>query len=114
MSQAMDATEAARRALAAMAGGVPVAVVSVVGAPLEAVRGRRIIVSADAAEGSLGSPESDERGIALARDALADGRRRLHEVELEGGLWQLYVEPQLPIPELLIVGAGWARCSAFG
>jgi xanthine dehydrogenase accessory factor len=106
MSQAMDATEAARRALAAMAGGAPVAVVTVVGAPLDGVQGRRIIVTADAAEGSLGSPERDERGVALARDALLDGSRRLHEVELEGGLWQLYVEPQLAIPEMLIVGAG--------
>ncbi len=106
MSGVTSAAQAARRALEAMAGGEPVAVVTVVAAPLEDALGRRIIVTADAAEGSLGSPERDRQATTLARTALAAGERTLHEVELEGGAWKLYVEPQLATPELLIVGAG--------
>ncbi|HSG80619.1 MAG TPA: XdhC family protein [Gemmatimonadota bacterium] len=106
MSEVITAVQAARRALSAQLGGEPVATVSVIDAPVKDTVGRRMLVTAGATEGSLGSRERDERAAALAREALVSGERQLHEVELEGGTWQLYVEPQSPIPDLLIIGAG--------
>jgi xanthine dehydrogenase accessory factor len=106
LSTTVTAIEAARRALAAQLGGEPVVTVIVIGAPLSDAVGRRLLVSTGAAEGSLGSPDADERATGLAREALASGERRTHEIELQGGAWQLYVEPQSPVPYLLIVGAG--------
>lgn len=106
MSRSLTAIDAARRALAAQRGGPPTALVVVADAPVTDAVGRRILVSAEDVEGSLGSPERDERATRLARETLGQGKPRLHEVELEGGRWRLYVEPLTAAPDLLIVGAG--------
>lgn len=106
MSESVTAIDVARRALEAQEGGEPVAVVTVVSSPVAEVVGRRIAVTADAVEGGLGTPERDERATFLARDALTSGERGLHEIEMENGAWQIYVEPQLAVPDLLIIGAG--------
>ncbi|NIR44659.1 MAG: hypothetical protein GWN99_10170 [Gemmatimonadetes bacterium] len=107
MSREISAVEAARRALAVQEQDAePLAVVTVVSAPVEDAVGRRVIVTESEVEGSLGSPERDERAAGLAREALSGGQPRLYEIQLEGGFWQLYVETVTAAPDLLIIGAG--------
>ncbi len=102
----VSAAEAARHALAALEGGTPVALVTVVRAPVDDAVGRRLVVSAEEVRGALGSAELDERAVEYAREALAARSCGTRELELSGGSWTLYVEPQHAVPELLIVGAG--------
>ena len=114
----VSAAEAARDALAALEGGTPVALVTVVRAPVDDAVGRRLVVSAEAVRGALGSAELDERAVEYAREALAARLCGIRELELSGGTWVLYVEPQYAAPELLIVGAGHvgqalSRCAAL-
>lgn len=102
----VSAAEAARHALAALEGGRPVALVTVVQAPVVDAVGRRLVVTAEEVRGALGSAELDERGVEYAREALAARLCGIRELELSGGTWALYVEPQHAVAELLIVGAG--------
>ena len=112
VGETVSTVEAARRALEALEGGAPVALVTVIDAPAQGSAGavgavgRRLFVTADSVQGSLGSTERDQGVAALARELLASGGRGLYEVELDGAVWQLYVEAQCAVPELLIVGAG--------
>ncbi len=100
------AAQAAERALAALEGGEPTALVTVVRAPASVAVGRRLVVTAAAKDGTLGHSDLDERAVALAREVLEAGERGIREVAGPGGVWELYVESQRPIPKLLIVGAG--------
>ncbi len=102
----VSAAQAAELALAAHDGEAPVALVLVVHAPAEADLGRRLVVSADAVTGSLGSAEVDAAAVELARDALATRARGKHRLESRDGDWQVYIEVQHSLPELVIVGAG--------
>ena len=102
----MNAADAAARALAALEGGAPLALVTVVSAPDSRDAGVRLIVGEETAEGSLGSGELDERAVTAAREVLAQGGRELRELTSADGIWQLYIEAVAVPPELLIVGAG--------
>lgn len=97
---------AALRALAALAGGTPTAIVTVVSGPSDRSLGRRLVVDAAAVDGSFGSPELEARAAALARQVLERGECELYEVEHEGESWRLFIEPVSETPELVIVGAG--------
>ncbi|HEX6229879.1 MAG TPA: XdhC/CoxI family protein [Solirubrobacterales bacterium] len=102
----LSAADAAARALSALEGGAPLALVTVVSAPDSRAAGLRLIVGDEAAEGTLGSRELDERAVAAAREVLVQGGRELRELESAGGVWELYIESVVAPPELLIVGAG--------
>jgi xanthine dehydrogenase accessory factor len=66
--------------------------------------------------GSVGGGEMESRVIAEARQAMLDGRPRLVEYNMSdpgrgdpgvcGGQMEIYVEPLLPKPTLVLVGAG--------
>jgi xanthine dehydrogenase accessory factor len=68
--------------------------------------GKRLVVTADSLQGTLGPAELDERAVASARECLAEDERGIREIEAPDGAWQLYIESQSALPELLIVGAG--------
>lgn len=102
----VSAVDAAEHGLAAHDGGAPVALVVVVNAPADADLGRRLVVTADAVTGSLGSADLDVGAVALARDALTTRARGRHRLESRDGEWEVYVEVQHSLPELVIVGAG--------
>lgn len=102
----VSAVDAAEHGLAAHDGGAPVALVVVVNAPADADLGRRLVVTADAVTGSLGSADADVGAVALARDALATRARGRHRLESRDGEWEVYIEVQHSLPELVIVGAG--------
>jgi len=104
---AASVSDAAEHALAAHDGGVPVALLVVINAPADADLGRRMVVTGDAVVvGSLGPADLDVRAVALAREALTNDARGRHRMELEDGEWEIYVEVQRSLPELVIVGAG--------
>jgi len=98
--------DAAARVLAVQDGGPPVALATVVSAPDRGALGRRLLVTAAAVTGTLGVAGLDEQVVALARDALFTRERGLHGLEWEGEPWEVYVESQHELPDLLIVGAG--------
>jgi xanthine dehydrogenase accessory factor len=98
----VDAAASAAAALGALRGGEPVASVLVVGAADPALAGRRLLVWADQAAGSLGGAAVDAAAVALAREALGGAEPGVHEV----GQLRLYVEAFAPAAELVIVGAG--------
>jgi xanthine dehydrogenase accessory factor len=80
--------------------------------------GAKMLVSADGAilGGTVGGGEMESRAIALAQQAIADGRPRTatyHLADLArgdpgvcGGTVEVFIEPLLPAPTLLVVGAG--------
>ncbi len=102
----ISAAQAAQRALEAQEGGEPVALVTVVSAPDQGAVGRRLIVTADSLQGTLGLAELDRRAADSAREYLAEGECGIQEIGAPDGAWQLYIESQSALPELLIVGAG--------
>ena len=102
----VSAVDAAEHALAAHDGAAPVALVVIVNAPTDTDLGRRLVVTADAVTGSLGSADLDVSAVALARDALTTRARGRHRLESHEGGWEVYVEVQRSLPELVIVGAG--------
>ncbi len=102
----VTAAEAAERALSAQEGGPPVALVTLIAAPESDRIGRRLVVTADARTGSLGSAELDADVTRLAREVLAARGRGVYELEHQGATWAVYIESQHARPELLIVGAG--------
>ena len=105
-SSPLTIPQVAQRALAAQEGGEPVALLTVVAAPAPGSIGGRIAVTARELIGTLGSAKLDELVAELGRAALGSGERGLQRVEVGGESWELYVEPQHPRPELVIVGAG--------
>lgn len=102
----ISTVDAVERALLALEGGSPVALVTVVTAPDHGAVGRRLLVTAGAVTGRLGSSELDEGAAELAREALVARERGLRKLELDDGIWELYVESQCAPPALVIVGAG--------
>lgn len=102
----LTAAGAAQYALSAREGGEPVVLVTVVAAPDDGFLGRRMAVTREAREGSLGAEELDRVAESLARKALDLAEPFSREVEGPGGDWLLYLEPHAAAPELLIVGAG--------
>jgi xanthine dehydrogenase accessory factor len=102
----VSAADAAVRALEAQGGGDPVALVTVVDAPDVDAVGRRLVVTGAATAGTLGSKAIDSLAADLARRALKERGRSLQELEVESGVWRLYIETHYGTPELVIVGAG--------
>jgi xanthine dehydrogenase accessory factor len=102
----VTAAAAAERALAAQNGGTPVALVTVISAPRHEDVGRRLIVTAEAVMGSLGATDLDGRVVELARSMLSAPAAVLQEVRVAGEVWEVYVESQHPLPDLVIIGAG--------
>lgn len=101
----MNAAEAAALVLAAVRAGEPVAEVTVLEGPLA---GRRMVVRGEGCDGSLGDPELEVAAERVAREALRTGEAssvRLQPSEGAVGV-TVFVEPHLPAPVLLIVGAG--------
>ncbi|MDL5159363.1 XdhC family protein [Actinomycetospora termitidis] len=85
----------------AFAGGVPAALVST-------VDGQRTLVvvgnDLDEAHGGLGSPELDEAAAAHVRGLLRRGATATDRTELAGV--EVLVDLWVPVPSLLVVGAG--------
>jgi xanthine dehydrogenase accessory factor len=102
----VSVSDVAAQALSAHDGGEAVAMVVVIAAPADADLGRRLVVSRDAVMGTLGSADLDVRAAALAREALSVHARGRHRLESPDGEWELYVEVQRALPELMVVGAG--------
>ena len=102
----LSLVDAAGRVLAAQDGSSPVALATVISAPDREALGRRLLVTATAVTGTLGVAELDEQVVILAREALVTRERGLHGLEWEGKPWEVYVESQHELPDLLIVGAG--------
>lgn len=77
-----------------------------------------MLVGADGTilSGTIGGGEMESRAIQLAQQAIADGRPRTTSYQLAnlaqgdpgvcGGTVELFIEPLLPAPTLLVVGAG--------
>ena len=100
-----DAVHFAREALE---GGEPLVGLTVLesfaGGPAP---GERLCVWADRAAGTFGDANLDRDAVRIAREALAAGDRAgPRAVEAEGRRLTVYLEPHLPPPELVIVGAG--------
>lgn len=101
---------------AASAAGEWVALVEVVGVEGSAPRsaGARMLVWKDGRQlGTIGGGNLEYRAVALAKEALQDGRPRRMQVHLSrdlgmccGGAMELYVEPQKPREKLILYGAG--------
>jgi len=100
--------------------GDPCALVTVIrtGGSVPRREGAKMLVSADGAilGGTIGGGEMEGRAIALAQQAIADGQPRTatyHLADLArgdpgvcGGTVEVFIEPLLPAPTLLVVGAG--------
>ena len=106
MSGALSAAAAVAHARRAVEGdGPPVAAVTVVEGG--ACAGARMCVWADAHAGTLGAAELDDAAVRAGRAALAEGRPPGEvRIEAAGLALALFVEPHLPPPSLVIVGAG--------
>lgn len=102
----VSVADAAAAALAALNGGTPVALVTLVTVPGGESVGPRLLVTSHSVNGALGSADLDERAVELARAALASGGGGLHELEVDSGVWGIFIEVQRAPPQLVIVGAG--------
>lgn len=108
MTGRLSLADAVHHARAALEGGEPVVGLTVLDASDDSILpGERMAVWADRAAGTLGDPNLDEAAIRMARGVLAQGGQAgPRTVEADGRSCTLYVEPHLPPPELVIVGAG--------
>jgi xanthine dehydrogenase accessory factor len=100
--------------------GAPCALVTVIRTSGSVPRhdGSKMLVGADGVilAGTIGGGEMESRVIALARQAITDGVARTSSYQLAdpasgdpgvcGGTVELFIEPLLPAPTLLIIGAG--------
>ncbi|NPA26417.1 MAG: XdhC family protein [Chloroflexi bacterium] len=99
--------------------GEPVALCMVIEAQGSVPRraGSKMLVFADGRiVGTVGGGETERRVIQAAREALEDGQPRVETYRLVdpargdpgvcGGQMRVYIEPILPPPQILIVGAG--------
>ncbi|HEX4600038.1 MAG TPA: XdhC family protein [Gemmatimonadales bacterium] len=64
--------------------------------------GQRLVVTAGAVEGDLGSPERSARAARRARELFATGQSELHEL---GGR-AVFIDVFEPPPQLVVIGAG--------
>ncbi len=92
--------------MSASEGGDPVVLVTVVTAPNAENVGARLAVTASSMAGTLGNSDLDVRAVEIARAALDSRERGVRKVEFGRVVWELYLEPQYPQLELVIVGAG--------
>lgn len=108
MTARLTVGEAAHHAREALEGGEPVVGITVLDSPGGApAPGERMCVWAGRAAGTLDDPDLDRAAIRIARGVLADGAPAGPRViEAGGRSCTAYVEPHLPPPELVIVGAG--------
>jgi xanthine dehydrogenase accessory factor len=96
--------EAAPLILDALRGGLSAAEVVVLDGELA---GARLVLVGDAVTGALGDDVLQQAAIAAARTALAEGHPRTVPLAgARGERYRAYVEPHMPAPELVIVGAG--------
>jgi xanthine dehydrogenase accessory factor len=100
--------------------GVPCAMVTVIRTSGSVPRhqGSKMLVGEDGAllGGTIGGGEMESRVIALARQCIGDGQTRTASYQLAdlaqgdpgvcGGTVEVFVEPLLPVPTLIVVGAG--------
>ncbi|HEU0298606.1 MAG TPA: XdhC/CoxI family protein [Longimicrobium sp.] len=108
MTERLSLADAVHHARQALEGGEPVVGLAVLesagGGPPP---GERMCVWADRAAGTLGDANLDEAAIRMARGVLSEGAPAgPRTVQAEELGCTLYVEPHLPPPELVIVGAG--------
>ncbi len=68
----------------------------------EAGNGKRVVVTADGAEGDLGSADLNRKVTAQARELLETGESGIHEI---GGR-SIFFDVLLPPPQLVVLGAG--------
>jgi xanthine dehydrogenase accessory factor len=109
VTERLTLARALEHARAALDGGEAMASVTVLsgGSPGAPAPGERLCVWAHRHEGTLGAPNLDAAALRIARGALAHGTRPLpHEIAEDGVRFAVYVEPHLPPPELVILGAG--------
>jgi len=106
----LSLAELPSRLLAALEEGATAAVLVVLHHPEKDNRGRRVLVLEDGSTGTLGDPEADAEGMALARKAIGgsgDLRAGTYSLPLTGGgVMEVFLEIHHPDPELIIVGAG--------
>jgi xanthine dehydrogenase accessory factor len=108
VTEPLSLAHAVHHARAALEGGDPVVGLTLLDAP-EGMgpAGARMCVWADRSAGTFGDPNLDAAAIRIARQALADGSMPgPREVKAGEMRCTVYVEPHLPPPELVIVGAG--------
>lgn len=100
--------------------GIPCALVTITRTTGSVPRhvGSKMLVGADGAllGGTVGGGEMENRAIALAREAIVSGHSRTTTYQLAdpkqgdpgicGGTVEMFIEPLLPLPTLVIVGAG--------
>lgn len=101
MSERIGPLEAARAAVAAWAGGAPVAIVTLLTED-GTDAGARLLVHPSGRRGTLGRPELDRAAESEARDALAEGHARTADVAGD----RLFIETHRPTEQLVIAGAG--------
>src|SRR5882672_5704421 len=65
-------------------------------------KGQRLVVTADRAEGDLGSPGLTARAMTKARELLESGESGIHEI---GGR-SVFFDALVPPPQLVVLGAG--------
>lgn len=108
MAERLTLADAVHHARQALEGGAPVVALTVLdSAPGGPSPGERMCVWADRAAGTLGDAALDDAAIRMARGVLAQGGQPgPRTVEAEGRGCTMYMEPHLPPPELVIVGAG--------
>lgn len=96
--------------LNALEGGENAAVLVALSHPEAGFSGRRVLVLEGSSVGTLGDPEADAGGRALARKALAGSGEvptGTYSLPLTGGgEMEVFLELHHPSPELIIVGAG--------
>ncbi len=102
------------------AQGVPCALVTVIRTSGSVPRhaGSKMLVGANGAllDGTIGGGEMESRVITLAKQCIVDGQTRTASYQLAdlahgdpgvcGGTVDVFVEPLLPAPTLIVVGAG--------
>ena len=108
MTERLSLADAVHHAREALEGGEPVIGLTVLesdeGGPAP---GERMCVWAGRAAGTLGDANLDDAAIRMARGVLSEGAPAgPRTVQAGGRSCTLYVEPHLPPPELVIVGAG--------
>jgi len=106
MTRAVSAADAARAALAAAAGGRPVAIVTAVRSGAAVLR--LIVHEGGGVEGSLGDPALDAEAERTARAALAQPDAEPHTVEItrDDVAYRLFIETHRAPDHLIVVGAG--------
>lgn len=86
------------------------ALVTVVRASGSLLRGARLLVTAEGTAGTLGATAADAEATSAVRQALAGASERPFRLPLPAGPGcapgEAFVEPYLPAPRLLILGAG--------